>query len=71
MPSQYLLAAPVLGIVWPSMAMALWWGAAWAMIGPAQDEQRGADRDGGDPPAAHAPPENQSRSEAWRPRSRR
>ena len=32
MPSQYLLAAPVLGIVWPSMAVALWWGAACGVV---------------------------------------
>jgi hypothetical protein len=63
MPSQYLLAAPVLGIVWPSMAIALWWGAALAVLDPAQDEQPGLG-----PGAAaqlhYAAVENQSRSEA-------
>ncbi len=44
MPSEYLLAAPVLGIVWPSMAVALWWGTACAFMG-ARDE---VPRDGGE-----------------------
>ncbi len=48
MPSRYFLAAPVLGIVWPSMAMALWWGAAWGVMGAVHDEQPGG-REGGIP----------------------
>ncbi len=39
MPSEYLLAAPVLGIVWPSLAMALWWGAASAIVKPLLNEK--------------------------------
>ncbi|HUC19049.1 MAG TPA: hypothetical protein VMA37_15325 [Acetobacteraceae bacterium] len=39
MPSEYLLAAPVLGIVWPSLAVALWWGAVSAIVKPLLDEK--------------------------------